>query len=167
MRYVLRGIDTISEWSGKGISMLIFPLVGIMMFEIVMRYAFNAPTNWAHETSQQIFGAYGVLVGAYVLRRKEHIKIDLIYTRFSPRVRSIFDSITFTIFLVFVGMMLVEGARMAGISIKVLEYSRSPWGPPIYPLKLMIPLGASLILLQGLANFIRSLSIAIRGRELA
>lgn len=167
MTHVLGGVDTISEWSGKVVSMLILFMMCILLWEVTLRYAFNAPTMWAHETCQHMFGSYSVLAGAYVLLHYRHVRVDVIYGRFSPRGRAILDSVTYLIFFLFVGLMLVTGVQMAWHSVKIMEYSFSPWGPPIYPFKLTVPIAAFLILIQGLAHWIRVLNMAIRGKELA
>jgi len=167
MRCVLGGVDTVSEWSGKVIAMLIFPMIGVLLWEITLRYVFNAPTIWAHELSQHLFGSYSVLAGAYVLLRFQHVRVDVIYERFSPRGRAILDSVTHLMFFLFVGVLLVEGVQMAWCSVEIREFSNTPWAPPLYPLKLTVPIGAFLILIQGLAHFIRVLNMAITGRELA
>lgn len=166
MRRVLGGVDTVSEWSGKVVSMFIFLMIGILLWEITLRYVFNAPTIWGHESCQHLFGSYSVLAGAYVLLRFQHVRVDVIYGRFSPRGRAILDLVTYLIFFLFVGLMLWYGVKMGWHSVKIMEYSFSPWGPPIYPFKLTVPIAAFLILIQGLAHFIRALSMAIRGKEL-
>lgn len=167
MRRVLHGVDTVSEWTGKGLSTFILIVMGLLLFEITLRYVFNAPTIWVHETSQHLFGAYSVLAGAYVLFKRQHISVDVIYRHFSPRTRAILDLVTSIMFFLFVGTILVYGVQMALHSIELRETSISPWHPPVYPVKCLVPLGAFLILLQGLAHFIRALSMAVRGRELA
>jgi len=167
MRRVLHGVDTISEWTGKGLSVFILIIMGLLLFEITVRYVFNAPTIWAHEASSYFFGAYSVLAGAYILSKRQHVTVDVIYGRLSPRTRAVLDLVTSIMFFAFVGTLLVYGAQVALHSIELRETSFSPWHPPMYPIKCMLPLGAFLILLQGLAHFIRALSMAVRGRELA
>lgn len=166
MRHVLRGIDAVSDWSGKLVSFLILFMMVILLVEITLRYVFNAPTIWAHETSQHLFGAYSVIAGAYVLLHFQHVKVDVIYARFSPRGQAIANSVTYLFFFLFVGLMLRYGIDIAWHAVEIKELSFSPWGPPIYPLKCCVPLGAGLILLQGLAHYIRFIHMAITGREL-
>jgi len=137
-----------------------------MCWEVILRYAFNAPTIWAHEVSGHIFAAYSVLGGAYVLLVNEHVRSDVIYARFSPRGRAIFDLVTFPLFFMLLGIILVEGAEMALRSIEVREITVSFLRSPVYPVKTCIPIAAFLMLLQGLAHFIRALALVITGREL-
>jgi len=169
VNYILRflhGIDAINERAGKAISILVVCMIGIMCWEVILRYAFNAPTIWAHEVSGHIFAAYSVLGGAYVLLVNEHVRSDVIYARFSPRGRAIFDLVTFPLFFMLLGIILVEGAEMALRSIEVREITVSFLRSPVYPVKTCIPIAAFLMLLQGLAHFIRALALVITGREL-
>lgn len=161
---LLHLIDTISEWSGKIVSPLIIFVMAIIMYEIVARYAFNAPTIWAHETSAFVYGAHFILGGGYALRHGEHVNVDVLYGRFPPRMRAITDLVTSILFYLFCGVLLWAGVEMAWRSLRLLETSQTIFSPPVYPIRLMIPLGAFLILLQGSAKFIRDFIMAITGR---
>ncbi len=169
MNYVLRllhGIDAINERAGKAISILVVCMTGILCWEVILRYVFNSPTIWVHEVSGHIFAAYSVLGGAYVLLVNEHVRSDVVYARFSPRGRAILDLVTFPLFFMLLGILLVEGIPMALQSIAVREVTVSFLHSPVYPIKACIPIAAFLMLLQGLAHFIRALALVITGREL-
>lgn len=165
MRRLLKIIDGISEWSGKLFSYLLWPGVAILIYEVVARHLFNAPTIWAHGTTQRIFAVYYFICGAYVSLYRDHITMDLIYTRFSLRKRAILDIIGFLFFFSFCGVLLWFGTRYAWTSLIQLEPCNTPFRAPLYPIKLAIPLGALLILLQELANLWRNLYIAITGKQ--
>ena len=167
MRRVLGGVDTVSEWSGKVVSMLILFMLSILLLEVTLRYVFDSPTVWAHQASQHLFAAYSVLAGAYILLHYQHVKVDVLYSRFSPRKRAILDSFTYLVFFMFVILLLVYGTEQAMHSVTIMEGPTPPFIIPMWPLRLTVPIGAFLILLQGLAHYIRALSVAIRGRELA
>ncbi|RLJ01629.1 MAG: hypothetical protein DRP11_04090 [Candidatus Aenigmatarchaeota archaeon] len=165
MKRVLAVIDAVSGWSGKIVSWLIYPGIVVVVYEIVARHVFNAPTIWAHGTSQRIFAAYYLLAGAYVLLLKVHINMDLVYKRFGIRTKAIVDLITSVFFFAFCGVLLWYGADFAWTSLIRLERCHTPFHAPLYPVKLMVPLGAFLLLAQGLAKFIRDLITAITGRQ--
>jgi TRAP-type mannitol/chloroaromatic compound transport system permease small subunit len=165
MKRFLRTIDRINERTGRLVSYLIIILVGVILYEICARYLFNRPTIWAQETSQMIYGAYVILLGGYVLRQGGHVNVEIFYGRFSPRKRAVIDLFTWLLFFFFCGLLLVKGWDMAWDSFKVRETEPTSFAPPVYPIKMMIPLGALLILLQGLARFLRTLSFAITGKE--
>lgn len=165
MKSFLSVIDFISNWSGKVFAFLWIPVVLVISQEVIRRYVFGAPTLWGFETMIFLCGVLYIIGGAYTLLHRRHIYVDAVYARFSLRIRAIIDLVTFPFFFLFVGILLWAGADRAWAAILIRETSGSPWNPPIYPIFLAIPLGAFLILLQGLAKFIRDLSIAIRGQE--
>jgi len=160
-------IDNLNEWVGRIVFPLILFVMGVIVLEVVLRYFFRNPTIWAHETSFMIFGAYWMLGGGYALRHRALVNMDVVYKRFSPRGRAILDLVSSPLFFLFCGLLLWYGWQMFSKSLQVHEFSESYWAPPVYPLKLTIPIGAFLILLQGAVHFIRDLIIAITGREAA
>lgn len=159
-------IDSINDWIGKFNGYLVLPFIFFLVYELVQRYVFKSPSIWIEEAVLLAFGVYLMLGGAYTLLHKMHVNVDILYRRWSPRTRAIVDLITSMIFFFFIGLMLWKGGEMAWTSIQNLEHSRSVWRPIIYPIKSMVPLAAFLVLLQGVAKFIRDLNLAITGREL-
>jgi TRAP-type mannitol/chloroaromatic compound transport system permease small subunit len=93
------------------------------------------------------------------------VNVDILYHRFTPRTRAVIDLFTWLLFFYFCGLLLVKGWEMAWDSFQVRETEPTSFAPPVYPIKMTIPLGALLILLQGLAKFIRDLNLAITGKE--
>lgn len=162
---VLCIIDSISEWSGRVTSWLMFPMIFLIFLGTVLRYGFNAPNLWCGESGQMIFGALFILGGACVLRYREHVNMDIIYNRFPSRMKAIIDIVTAVLLFLVCGSLLWKGGAMGWDSLMILERSTSPWHPPLYPLKLTMPVAAFLILLQGLAKLIRDFNVAITGRE--
>ncbi len=145
------------------ISYLVLLMAVILLYEMSARYLFSAPTIWAPELAQQLFGAYVMLSGGYLLAHKGHVSVDLIYNRFSPRGRAAINLLTSFLFFAFLSVLLLEGWTMARESVAMLETSSSAWNPPVWPLKLTIPLGAALILLQGLADILADLEVLLSG----
>ena len=166
LRRILSGIDALSRGTGRVVGYFLPVLMLILLYEVVLRYVFNEPTNWAHETSLYLFGSYFMLLGGYALYSRAHISMDLLYGRWSPRTKAIVDVITALLFFFFIGTLLWLSGEYAWKSVMRLELSRSAWHPPVWPFKLMMPTGALLILLAGAAKFIRDLNMAIRGKEL-
>ncbi len=161
-------IDTISIWSGKAVSLLIFPMVFSLVYEVVARYFFNAPTIWANDVATMLYGAFYMIGSAYALQRQQHIRTDFIYEKWSTRTKGIVDSILY-IFLFFPGMgiFLWIGWGYAAKSVNLHEcIVSSPWMPYIWPLKLCIPLATLLLLLQGVSELIKSLYAASTGVDL-
>ena len=163
---VLRAVDRLSEGIGLLVSVLMPAMVVVLAIEVVARYVFNSPTLWAYDTAIFMFGYTGLLGGAYALKRKEHISVDLFYARLSPRGKAVLDVITGLLFFFFMTLVVIYGWGTAIEAIEGGEATATLWGPPIGHFKLMIPIGAALLILQGLANWIRSLYLAATNREL-
>lgn len=163
---ILGRVEGAQDKIGKAVSMLLLPMVGLLVYEVILRYAFNNPTIWAHETSKFMYGATGILLGAYTLRHRGHVTLDIIHRRLSPRGQAIIDSITAVLFFILLGVLFWKSWGIAYHALSINEHTDSPWGPPIYPVKLMIPLGAALLIAQGIVKFTRDIFFAISGREL-
>jgi TRAP-type mannitol/chloroaromatic compound transport system permease small subunit len=154
-----------SIWSGKAFSMLILVMVATLTYEVIMRYAFNAPTIWAHELNTMLFGGYYVMGGAFALYYGSHVNMDLLHRRLSVRTRAIVDVCTSVLFFIFAIVLLWKSFVLAVESVEYLEFSQSMWRPPIYPVKVTVPVATALLLLQGLAKFIRDFNTAVTGKE--
>ncbi len=158
-------IDAISIWSGNLVSAINPIVVILVVYEIIRRFVFNAATIWANEATVYLSALGYLLGGAYSHYYKAHVRVDILYTKFSLRTRALLDVITFFFLFIYLGSLIWIGSVYAWESVKVLEKTGSPWNPPIYPLKIAIPLGATLLLLQSLANFFRDLRVVIRGEN--
>jgi TRAP-type mannitol/chloroaromatic compound transport system permease small subunit len=166
MKKLLSTIDTVSIFAGKAVSWLSVVIIAAVIYEIVMRYVFNLPTLWASEIMVFGCGLIYVLGAAWALQEHRHVKIDLIYSRLSKRQRAVIDSITFSFFSLYLGVLLWAAAKYANRSIGLLETSGSAWDPPVYPIKAALVVGIVLLLMQGTAKFIRDLHMAVKGKEL-
>jgi len=162
---VLCFIDRISEWSGKIVSFLILCSIIVVLTEVVMRYFFNNPTIWGWEMSLFLFGGAVMLGGAYTLLHGSHVKMDVLYVRLSTRGRAILDIVTFAVFLFFVVILIWKSGHMAVKSFEIMEKTESAWGPIIWPARITITVGAFLLLLQGMAKFIRDIITATGGGQ--
>lgn len=167
LKGVLHVVDNINEQIGKVCAYLILAVTLILVFEVVMRYLFNAPTTWVFEMTQFLYGGHFLLAGAYCVLHKSHVNVDVLYVHFNTRTKAIADIFSSSFLFMICLVLLIVGWRMAWDSIKILEHSRSLWNPPIYPIKTLVPVEAFLLLLQGLAKLTRDLTTAITGREIA
>jgi len=156
-------IDNISKWTGRVVSFLIVVLTSLICLEVVARYLLNRPTIWVHETSAMLMGAYIIFGGAYTLYTGGHVNMDVVYGRLLPKNKALIDVITFWFFLLFCGGLLWMGGDSAWRALRNLEHSGSLWNPPIYPFKLILPIGVFLLLLQGLAKFVRDAITIVTG----
>ncbi|MEW6668779.1 MAG: TRAP transporter small permease subunit [Thermodesulfobacteriota bacterium] len=160
----LSWVDSLNEWVGKAFSYLILVLALIVGYEIVMRYVFNSPTVWVNEMSAMLFGAFMIVGGAFTARYNGHVGMDIVYGMLSVRWRAVLDVFSFFIlFVPLLGVLVWKGGTAAWHSVLTLEHDSSQWGPPLYPLRIMLPLGAFLFLLQASAKMIRDVIVIIKG----
>ncbi len=152
--------NKLSEWLGQLICGMVLIMVAVLLFEIVARYIFGSPTEWAHESSTMLYGSYCILAGAYTMRLQGHVKSEVLYGQFSDRMRGLIDVLTQALTL---GCMLVFfklSVEFALESWQAQEYSsKSTWQPVIYPFKTVIPVAVGLIILQLLAEIIQSMML--------
>ncbi len=156
----IRHIDRISEWTGIAAAWIVVPLTLLVTYEVVMRFLFNAPSNWGYDVCWMLYGASFMMGGAYTLLHKGHVRIDIVYNVMSPRIKAIFDTVVYLVFFLFVTIVFAwAGIRFASESWSVGEHlSTSTWKFPSGPIKTVIPAAYLLLSLQGLAELVRCLS---------
>jgi len=126
-------------------------------YEVIARFVFNSPTNWVHESMFLMYGMQYMLCGAYAYREDQHVRVDVFYTKFSPRGKAMADIFTSVFFFIFILTMLWTGTRFALDAINNHEVSFTEWGVQYWPVKLMLPIGAALMALQGLSKLIKDI----------
>jgi TRAP-type mannitol/chloroaromatic compound transport system permease small subunit len=162
----IRVIDGFATRSGYVVAWLSIPLVFNLVYEVVARYVFGAPTAWAYDFSYMLYGSLFMLGAAYTLRQGGHIRTDFIYRLWPVRWQGRLDAALY-ILLFFPAMIffLNAGIEYAGRSWAIQERGYlSPFQPPIYPFKTVIPVTIGLLLLQGVSELLKSLYAAVKGR---
>jgi TRAP-type mannitol/chloroaromatic compound transport system permease small subunit len=160
---VTAAIDRFSEAVGRFVAYWAVIAVFAYYYEVVGRYVFNSPTNWVHESMFLMFGMQYVLSGAYAYREESHVRVDVFYAKFSPRGKAIADIVTSVFFFIFTVTMFWTGARFAWDAISLGERSFTEWGVQYWPVKLALPIGAFLIILQGISKLIKDITFVTRG----
>ncbi len=163
---ILRFIDGLNDWVGRILSFGVLIMFALVLTEVIRRYFFNSPTVWGNELTQLVFGVYVILSGGHILRWNGHVNVDILHSRFSEKGRAVADIFTFSLFFMFGGMMFYFGGSLAWESLTTLEHSQSAWNPPLYPFKLMIPIGALFLLLQGFAKLMRDILVLVPRKEI-
>jgi len=166
LRVMINVIDTISSVSGKVTAWLIVPMTLAVTYEVVARHFFRAPTIWAYDVTYMLYGTHFMLGTAYTLMRIGHVRTDMLYQNWSIRRQKLIDAIGY-LFFFFPAMVLLFyfGWQEAEHSWIIRETSdASPWRPIVYPFKTVIPLTALLLLIQGVAEFFKSLYAVRTGR---
>ena len=159
---VTDAIETVNVKAGELVAWWSLIAVFVYYYEVIARFVFNSPTNWVHESMFLMFGMQYVLSGAYAYREDQHVRVDVIYAKFSPRGKAIADIITSVFFFIFIGTMVVTGYRFAADAVNVGEHSFTEWGIQYWPVKLAIPIGAALLLLQGVSKLLKDILFVMR-----
>ncbi|MFO7644868.1 MAG: TRAP transporter small permease subunit [Desulfosarcina sp.] len=158
---ISRWIDRFSMWTGIIFSYLLIPLTLLVLYEVITR-TLDRPTIWTFETSSFLYGSHFMLVAAYGLLMKAHVSIDLISSRFSKRANAVLSLFCYaSMFFPFIAVFIYYGINFAYYSWTYLEKSWSVWGPPLYPIKTVIPVTAVMLLLQGISEVIKNIAILV------
>ena len=157
MRNYIHFADHLSTAVGKAFSWCIVVLMLGTCYEVVMAYAFNAPTLWNFDFSMQMYGAIFMMAGAYTLSTEAHVRGDVIYRLFKPRTQGYIDFVLYFI-LFFPGVLALAlyGFDYPMLAWKIKETSwSSPAQIQIYMVKFMIPIAGVLLTLQGISEVFR------------
>jgi TRAP-type mannitol/chloroaromatic compound transport system permease small subunit len=166
---LIYAIDQFSKTIGHAFAWCLIVLVAGTCYEVFMRYVLNDPTSWAFDLSYLMYGALFYMAGAYTLSRAGHVRADMFYRRWSPRTQAAVELVLYVVFF-FPGILalVISGGEYGLESMRILEVSvNSPAGVPIWPLKMMIPVGAALIALQGFAEVLRCIVCLRQGEWVA
>lgn len=161
----LRFTDWLNAKFAWIVAFLIVPMLAIMIWEIVMRYFFNAPSQWAYEISLFLYGGYIVLGGAYTHLAGGHVNVDIIWGQLPPRGRALLDVLTSVFAFLFLGVLFWVSLKITINSWQIGETTMSHWKPIYYPLRTTLPVGCFLFLMQVLAKLIRDIAIVIKGED--
>ena len=162
----INGIDTFSLWVGRIVCLMVIPMCLAMVYEVLARKFFIAPTMWAYDISRMLYGAMFVLGAAYALSVGVHIRADFLYRTWSPRTQGIVDATLF-ILMYFPGMVF--------FLLTSIDYAWEAWGrnergmdtawmPYMGPIKSALPIGILFLLIQGVSEFLKCLYAARNNR---
>lgn len=150
---------------GKIMEYGIFVMIAIMLIETISRTIFNSPTEWSIELGKYVLATYFTVGAGYILLCEGHVRMDALYRRWSAKRRATFDLATFFTAIVYLTVVLRGGIDGALYSLRFNQHTTSAWGSPLLPIKVIIVVGVSLLLLQAIALFIRDLSI-VKGKPI-
>lgn len=157
----VRVVESVNYCVGRIAMYLFFVLCGVLLWSIVAK-AFFRPPLWTQETAQFVMVGYFVLGGAYSLLLGSNVRMDLLYARWTPRQRAWVNVFTTFAMIVFLGVILWGGIESTIYALEIGERSRSVWRPYLAPVKIVICIGALLMILQSLAYVIRDIAL-LRG----
>jgi len=166
MAKTITTIDRFSLWIGRIVCWITIPLFAAMVYEIVMRYAFVAPTMWAYDMSRMMYGALFVLGAGYALSKGVHIRADFIYRGFSARTQGIIDATLYILFY-FPGLFVFLYVSLDFAQLAWIRGERgmdTAWMPAVAPIKSVLPIGIASLLIQGVSELLKCVYAASVGR---
>ena len=166
LKKISNSIDIFNKKQGDISSMLIFPLLGVVIYEVFMRYVFNSPTVWGFEVTAFLYGLHYMFGMAYTDVHEGHVKVDIFTAKLPPKGQAIMGIITTSIFfLPVMTCMTIWSFKFAASSAAGLERNSTSWAPHIWPLKILMALTFLFLLLQGVSNLCKYISVVTEKSE--
>jgi TRAP-type mannitol/chloroaromatic compound transport system permease small subunit len=160
-------VGSISEWSGRVVMFLVLVLVASITYDVVMRYVFDAPTNWSYSFSYMLGTSIVAMGMPYVHHRGGNVRVDILYSRLPVKVRLTLDVVlSIVLFFTCVIALTVVFTLDAWQALVTHEVATdTAWYPILWPFKTVIAIGFILLLAQGSANFARDVLALRHGGE--
>jgi TRAP-type mannitol/chloroaromatic compound transport system permease small subunit len=157
MQKLLLTIDKISTFVGQTFSWLIVVLTFMISWEVFSRYVLNHPHPWAFDVMIMLYGSVFMMAGAYTLSKNGHVRGDVLYGFFPPRLQAGLDLALYIVFFIpGVFALAWAGFNFASDAWAIHEHSNvTADGPPVYPFKTILPIAGGFLLLQGLVEIVR------------
>jgi TRAP-type mannitol/chloroaromatic compound transport system permease small subunit len=161
----VRAVDAVNKVVGTFSMYLVFMMIGILLYEPIARNLFGKSSIWAVEMAQFTMAAYYLLGGGFSMILQGHVRMDLLYGRWTEKKKATVDVFT-GLFMIFYLVFLLIGAY-SSIEYAVMygQKNRSAWAPYMAPIKIIMGSGVLLMLLQAIATFFKDLAKA-RGEKL-
>lgn len=161
---LVKFIGWLSLWSGRVGALLVLPLVLAMVYEVVSRYFFATPTQWAFELSYMMMGTIFLLGLSYAVLVDQHVNVDFIHQHLPKRGVAVIDAIGYA---VLAGMLFWLTQALIGNAISVYRTGEgsglSAWNPKIWPYRVIYVVGFGLFALQSAARAIENLMSVASG----
>jgi len=160
-------IDSISYWTARTGRWLSFLIVMVMVYEVTMRYVFNAPTTWVYDTVTMMGATLYCCSWAYATKNHRHIRVDVLSSRFPPRARVLVQvlgdtCLFFPLFILFARICFIR--LLYSWATNEIVWN-GVFHPPLAPVRTVFFLGMTLHLVQGVVEFIRYIPVALRGGD--
>lgn len=164
IRMFVRAVDAMNRFIGRCAMYLIFVMMAVLLYSSISKTFFN-PSIWTLELAQFLMVAYFLLGGAYSMQLDGHVRMDLLYSKWSPRTRGIVDAVTVLLLIFYLFWLLYGGISSTQYALQYNETSYSAWSPRMAPIKIVMCIGVAMMLLQALATLCRDIAQA-RGAPL-
>jgi TRAP-type mannitol/chloroaromatic compound transport system permease small subunit len=162
----VRWVEIANRVVGRAMMYLIFVMIGILLLSSISRGFFDVSYIWSVEIAQFMLTAYYILGGGYSMQKDAHVRMDILYSRWSPRKQALADALTSGFLVFYLVFLLVGGISGTIYAIEYNQKNYSSWAPPLAPIKAIMCIGIALMLLQVIAVFFKDVAKA-RGEPLA
>ena len=179
MSKTIEFIDRNMLLTGKIVCWIIIPLIFAMVYEVIGRHFFNRPTLWSFDISRMLAGALFMLGAAYTLSKGIHIRADFLYRNWKVKNQAKVDLFLYLLFFFpgFIVFFLVsfdyaytsicgrsDLMECLGGKVRIQRAMDTTWMPIMWPLKSCMPIGAFLLLIQGISEVLKSYYAFVKGR---
>jgi TRAP-type mannitol/chloroaromatic compound transport system permease small subunit len=161
----VRVVEAVNRFFGRIAIYMIFAMIAVLLWSSISKLPGLTPSLWTLEMAQFLMVSYYLLGGGYSMQMESHVRMDLLYGRWSPKRKGFTDSITAFCLIFYLIMLLYGGISSSEYAIFYGETSYSSWSPYMWPVKVIMTFGIFLMLLQAVATFFRDLAAA-RGMTL-
>ena len=162
VRYV-QVVDWVSHKFGLVAMYMIYAMIAVLLIDAFTRNIINIPLHWCIEMAQFILAAYYTLGGAHSLQLGDHVRMDLIYDHLSERGKAWMDVLTSGFVLFYLGVLLNGAISSTMYSLQYNQKLMSVWAPPVAPIKCVMVVGITLMILQMLSVLFKDFATA-RGK---
>lgn len=159
-RRFTRAVDALNAWVGQFAMWLLVLMLGVLVWGIASQ-AIDVRSIWVIEMAQFTLVSYYLLGGAWTMQRGVHVRMDVFYSRWQPRTRSVMDSLTAVFLIFFLVMLVVGGWESSAYALETGQRSRSLWRPYMAPVKIIMTTGMALMLLQSLSELCKDIARAV------
>ena len=162
----VRYVDAMNRVIGRFAMYLIFAMLGVLLFSSTSRTFFGVSHIWTVEMAQFALAAYYLLGGGYSMQMDSHVRMDLLYGRWSSRKQAAADALTAVLLIFYLLVVLIGAVSSTHYALEYGQKNYSAWAPPLAPIKIVMTIGIVLMLLQVIATFFKDLAKAL-GEPLA
>ena len=161
VKVYVRYVDRVNRAVGRFAMYMIFAMMGVLLYSSISKTVF-VPPIWSLEQARFLMAAYYLLGGGYSMQLGSHVRMDLLYDRWSSQGKGFIDSLTSFCLIFYLVILLYGGFSSTGYALQYGEESFSSWAPRMAPIKSIMTFGIALMLLQAIATFFKDLA-RVRG----
>ena len=163
LQHYVRVVDKASDYVGLVAMYLVFAMGAVLLLDAFTRNVVHIPLHWCIELAQFILAAYYFMGGAMTLKDNDHVRMDLIYERFSERGKAIIDLITVWCLLFYLGVLLFGSISSLRYAIATNEVRFSMWSPSVIPIKALMVACLVLMVLQTISLVFKHIATLRQG----